>query len=116
MPPDLQYSISCKTQGVLAEVLNHSIVGGNPSASRYRGRKRIFVRATEMFAWLCLTSPTRGPAWMGRRFPRSKSWRTCRARDMMLVALPVPMFIIVPPGTRWVNEAMVALQVLQLFD
>src|SRR3989442_15584849 len=109
MPPPFKYSISCTTQEVLAEVLNHSIVGGNPSASRYRGRKRIFVRATEMLAWLCLTSPTRGGAFMGRRFLRSKSWRTFRARDTMLVALPVPMFIIVPPGKRWVREATVAL-------
>ena len=109
MPPPFKYSTSCITQEALAEVLNHSIVGGNPSASRYRGRKRIFVRAAEMFAWLCLTSPTRGGAWMGRRFFRSKNWSTCSARDMMLVALPVPMFIIIPPRTRWVSEATVAL-------
>ena len=105
----MQYSISCITQEVLAQVLNQLIVGGSPSGSRYRGRKRIFARAAEMLAWLCLTSPTRGGAWTGRRFLRSKNWRTCRARDMMLVALPVPMFIIVPPGTRWVSEVTVAL-------
>ena len=45
---------------------------------------------------------------MGRSFFKSKSWRTPCARDVMLVALPVPMFNIVPPGTRCVNAATVA--------
>ena len=45
---------------------------------------------------------------MGRSFFKSKSWKTPCARDVMLVALPVPTFNIVPPGTRCVNAATVA--------
>src|SRR5437879_12517530 len=88
--------------------LNQSIVARNPLFRSYLGRKLSTLRAREMSALLCLTSPTFGDVWIGWRLGSLRISRIILASDVILVALPVAMLTVVALGSDLSSDEMVA--------